>query len=288
MKTVKTNRLSERAMLVHFSSHQWTGRRKDKQVSQDVCLRESASNDAGAWWTYLIPQKELNPVNQARMQALNMHYKMTLPWLDGGLRILPSAMFLEYSKKIREAIAKHEEAVAKFIERYPDIVAKAKERLGKLADNQQLPTVNEIKDRFSIHQDILPMPSTDDFRAAVGDDEIENVRKQITASIETMTAKAMESVWSRLAELISKIEQTLGEPKKIFRDSLITNLKDFCELIPKFNLVQDSNLEKIRKDIVQKLGELKPDTLRESCEDRKKAAKAAKDVLNKMKDYATT
>ena len=77
----------------------------------------------------------------------------------------------------------------------------------------------------------------------------------------------------------------MGQPKKIFRNSLISNLKDFCELIPKLNLTNDSKLEEFRKDITQKLTTLRPDNLRDSKAERKTAHKAAKDILKKMKDY---
>jgi hypothetical protein len=77
----------------------------------------------------------------------------------------------------------------------------------------------------------------------------------------------------------------MRQPKKIFRDSLIENLSNFCELIPKMNLTQDNNLEELRKEAVKKLAELKPIDLRESRKDRRKAHKSAKEIMEKIKGY---
>jgi hypothetical protein len=285
MKAEQINRLSERAMLVRVSGSQWTGRKKDKSITKDVCKVKDAQQDAGSWWTYLVPPSELKPITRARFYCFHVYFRYTLPWLDGGLRILPSAMFLEYSKEMRKAIADHNKAVSEFLKRYPKLVGEARGRLGNLLDGQHLPDVREIRTKFAVNQQLLPMPSVNDFRADVGNEEIEEVKKQITASLTELTEKAMSSLWDELAELVGKIADTMGEPKKVFRDSLIQNLKDFCELVPKMNLVDDNRLEQIRKDTVKRLANLKPDNLRHDKKDRKKAHKDAKDILQKVNDF---
>lgn len=281
----KSNRLSERAMLVHLKTSSWLGRTKDKKITSEVCTAKNSDPDAGSWWTYLIPKHAIRNVEAARMKCRNTHFKYTLPWMDGSLRILPAAMFMDYSKAMREVIAEHETAVKAFLKEYPLIINNAEKRLGKLKENKRLPSVQEIRHKFEITTDILPMPEVSDFRCEIGDQEIDSIKKNISESLEKMTVKAVANIWEQFTSLVEKIEQTMKQPKKIFRDSLFTNLKEFCELIPKLNLTGDNNLEGLRKEAIKKLTQLSAPDLRVSKTERKKAYKSAKEIMDKIKGY---
>ena len=283
--TIKKKKLNEKAMLAHFQISCWGGRTKDSQVSHEVTVNKNADSDSGAWWTYLVPKKALKEVYRTAAICRSTHWKFTLPWQDGGCRILPSAMFLDYKAAMREVTNDFEEAIRDFIKEYPTIMAASQQRLGKLAQNKALPSVSTLKSKFGHHTDIFPLPVAADFRVDLSSDDLDDVKKQVEESINSVTTKAMTSVWDRLYELVGKIEGTLKEPKKIFRDSLISNLSDFCELLPKLNITDDTSLEEMRKEAVSKLAQLKPDNLRDDKNDRKKAAKQAKDFLAKMKEY---
>ena len=41
----------------------------------------------------------------------------------------------------------------------------------------------------------------------------------------------------------------MADPKKVFRDSLVENARELCELLPKLNMTDDPNLEAIRKEL---------------------------------------
>jgi hypothetical protein len=283
-RKTKSN-LREKAMLVNLTITGWTGRVKDKKVSNEVCLAKHSNTDSGAWWTYLVPKDIIATVQSAAMKCRMIHFKYTLPWMDGGIRILAADMFMKYSKEMRKAVNEYNDAVDNFLLEYPTIVKNAKKRLGNLYENRQLPSASEIKPKFAIHQDVFPIPQATDFRCHLDADEVETIRDNITKSVETLTEKAMSNLWEQFAALIEKIEKTMRQPKKIFRDSLIENLSNFCELIPKMNLTQDNNLEELRKEAVKKLAELKPIDLRESRKDRRKAHKSAKEIMEKIKGY---
>lgn len=281
----ETKKLSERAMLTQLTFSVWTGRTKDNTVSDEVTTSKNAEKDGGTWWTYLIPRSSMRNINTAYNKCKATHNRLTLPWRDGGDRILPTAMFMEYSKAMRKVKAGFDEAVNDFLKEYPEILKNAHIRLGKLLDGKTLPSVAEIRGKFGVHQEIYPLPDTTDFRVDLSKEDVADIRRQMRTSIDATIEKAMEGVWSQLVELIEKIEDTLKQPKKVFRDSLISNLKDYCELIPKLNLTGDSKLETFRKEATAKLTKLRPDDLRDDKVARKASHKAAKEVLKKMKDY---
>jgi hypothetical protein len=285
MVAKQKSNLSEKAMLVSISFSFWTGKTKDKQVTREVLIRKNSSTDAGTWFTNLVSKNELKDIDSARGKVRETHYRLTLPWMDGGTRILPSAMFMKYTEEMRKVIAEHEKALAAFLKTYPELVKDAQKRLGDLLKDKRLPTAAEIKHKFRIRQDILPIPEAGDFRCKLTDGQEAQIKKQVASSIEDMTERAVTSVWEQFTELVSKIEETMKQPKKIFRDSLISNLKDYCELLPKLNLTNDNNLEHLRKEALAKLAKLIPDNLRQDKNDRKKAHKSAKEIMEKIKGY---
>lgn len=284
--TLTKKKLSEKALLAHFQISCWTGRTKDSTVSNEVVINKNADSDSGAWWTYLIPKSALKDIHRTAAICRSTHWKYTLPWLDGGCRILPSAMFLEYRDEMNKVKTAFDKAVSEFIKEYPTIVQNATKRLGKLARNQSLPNASIIKQKFGYTNDLFPLSPEADFRFNdMSSDDIDDLNKQANQSIAAVTTKAMSSVWSRFQELVGKIEETLKQPNKIFRDTLITNLSDFCELLPKMNLTDDNKLEAMRKEVISKLAKLKPSGLRVDKTERKQAAKSAKEMLKKLNGY---
>jgi hypothetical protein len=285
VKKQQTTRLSEKAMLVRLTVSVWTGRTKDKVVSQEVTTAKHASSESGAWWTYLVPREHLKAIGAADSNCRTVWRKRTLPWTDEGCRILPSKMYMDYTNEMRKAITQFDEAVHNFVENYPTILGSAKKRLGDLAQTKQFPTVNEVKYKFGIRQTIYPMPDAADFRVNLSEDDADAIRDQISTIMNDTIKNAMSDIWGQMAALIGKVEEILAQPDKIFRGSLIGNLKEFCDLLPKLNLMDDENLEEIRKETLEKLAKLSPDDLRDNKIARKKAAKTAGDVLKKMKTF---
>lgn len=277
--------LSERAMLVNIKISTWTGRKKNKQISEQIQNENNASTDSGAWWTYLIPKKHVQRIETAANNCRTIHYKFSLPWLDGGVRILPSEMLMDYTSKLREAIYKFDEVIDDFISDYPEIKISAHKRLGTLIDGKEFPSTEELRSKFGVHTDILPLPDVKDFRVKINAEDAEEIKSKMKESLDTMTQKAVGDIWRRLKELVEKIETTMKDPKKIFRDTLIGNLSEFVDLIPKLNLTNDNRLEEMRKEVKEKLASLKPIDLRESKTDRKKAHKSSKEILDKLNDY---
>jgi len=188
---------------------------------------------------------------------------------------------------VNKCIDEHTKAVDTLIKRWPSIMSREafKERLGKLAEGQHLPTTAEIREKFGIELNIMPMPNSADFRINVGNDEIENVRQQIAETYEHSIGRATTELWTRLAELVNNVLDKTIVNNKTFRNSIITNLKEFCELIPSYNVTDNENLDAVRKDVLNKLANLDPEDLRDINETRKKAAKDAKAILDKINDF---
>lgn len=278
--------LNEKAMLVHLRVRAWTGTRKNDHVTRENCKRYEAEEDAGVWLTNFIPSQDKSKLISAAAKLRNEWRKQTLPWLDESIRILPSDLFMEYRKRMSEAKSEYEQVTNSFISRFPKICERMPNRLKGLLDKHKLPTIGELKHKFAVTLNVFPLPTTTDFRIGNSAEEREEIKKQVEATMQEAASRMMGNVWGQLTQLVGKIEERLSSPDKKFHDTLITNLIDFCIDLPKWNLTDDEELEKIRKEVIAKLCVLKPDNLRQDKADRREAAKKAKELVKKMKAYA--
>jgi hypothetical protein len=283
------SKLNEKAMLVHLTVHQWMGRVKDVGASEELAIQKNASSEAGtSVLISLAPKRLVNPIDNAGWAARLEHQRLTLPWMDKGHRILPANMFMKYTECIRAKVTVFQERVNDFLEEYPKLMedAERKQRLGELGKGVVFPSVDELRARFSIHTDVLPMPDAADFRISIGEDEAAQIKADIEKNIGDKMKQAQNDLWARLGDLVGKVHERLSDSDKKFRDSLMENLKDFCKLIPDLNIVDDPNLETMRVEVMEKLSkEWKPDDMRNNTAARQKAAKDAKEMLDKMNAF---
>lgn len=286
-KKTETTRddLTTRAMLATLNISTWSARKKDKDVQRDVTDENKAQRDAGAWWTRIIPPKALSGIGAAEDQARTYHNLHTRPWHDGGCRILPAVTFMEYTKAMREARVKFEEAVELFLSEYPTLVSQAAERLGDLYKPDQYPTVSELRGKFGFNISISPLPSAADFRVDLGAEHVAEIRRQIEADAKATFADSMRSLWERLHGAVQKLADRLGDSEARLHASLISNLAEVCDLLPALNIEGDQTLEAMRQDVVKRLCSQDIEQLREDEAARGQAATTAKAIADRVAQY---
>lgn len=277
-----TNELSSRAMLADFSTSVWDGRKKNKAVADEITSSKHAEKDAGAWWTRVLPRRTVKPIWAAVNNGRRIHATFTLPWSNDGARILPAEMFMKYTEQMRRAEERFEDAVQDFVREYPDILAGARKRLGDLFDKDAYPSPAEVRGKFKWEVEIMPIPSSNDFRVELGDRQVASIRKGIEAQVNERMKAATSDLWERLHKVVAKAAESLGEPDKVFKDSLIGNVKEICQILPALNVTGDTKLEKIRGEVEKTLAKAKPSEMRQNAKERKATADAAKKIADTM------
>jgi hypothetical protein len=284
-----SEKLNEKAMLVSLSIRQWTATKYDRKVSAEVASAHNTTLDAGRYNKALIAKDAIQTVQKIVGECRTYHYFATLPWQDNGARILPGAMFAEYSAKMREYRAKFDSAAADFIRNYPDLVTDARRRLNGLFDAADYPV--NISDRFAFGVGILPLPDEADFRVNLSDAEIDAIRADIAQTVTGAQNAAVADIWTRLYDTVKHMIDRLEARKAdggaaIFRDSLITNLIELCDVLPRLNITADPALDTARNEIASRLCKYTPETLRQDEASRTEAIAAARDILQTIESRA--
>lgn len=277
------NGIHNRAMLVSLRISGWTARKYDRKISSEVADQHKTTLDAGRYNKCLLPGDcdSYNALLAAMSEARNEHYKQTLAWSDEGWRLLPTANYLKYTEMVRNARDAFEQKLAAFLSDYPTLRDAAKLRLNGMYRDEDYPSVDALRSRYSFAVKYSPMPDGQDFRLNLAEDEISAIAQSTEARVKEAVEAAHYDAVTRLFECVSHIKDRLADPKAIFRDSLIENARELCDVLTRLNVTSDPKLDELRAQVAS-LATVEADELRENEFSRQIAAKQAAEILSSM------
>jgi hypothetical protein len=216
---------------------------------------------------------------------------MTLPWDDNGYRVFPAAVYMDHTERMRELGNQFKPAVDALAQQFEQLVAEARVRLGGLFRSEDYPSPQDVQSKFSFETRVMPLPDAGDFRVALGDEEKDRIKRQITATVEASLQVASRELWQRLYEAVKHMAERLDAYKVTdegvehpFRDSVVTNLVKLVDVLPKLNVTRDPELERMAEQVRGSLL-VEPKQLRDSELVRAEAAKKATAIAERMAIY---
>jgi len=277
------NGLDRRAMIVNLNISQWAARKYDAKVSREVAEKYGAGADAGRYNKVLIAQEELRAIQKIANAARTFHYFNSLPWGDNGDRVLPAKNFPTYTAEMDTLREQFNAAADRLAELYPNLKADAKDQLNGLWNPEDYPADGVIRGKFSFKYSFSPMPVSSDFRVEIiGADAAEKIRGEIETRTTEAQAAATAELYRRLYEGVKHMADKLADPGAIFRDSLVNNLVDICDAMPRLNFTGDAELDRITQAIKDRLTNISPDVLRDGPLYRGQVAGEAGAILREI------
>ncbi len=278
------NGLQTKAMLISLSIGYWSARKLDKKESKRVTEHHKVTDKAARVTKSLLPEEfgSYKAIANANVAARQEHYRLTLPWTDGGSRILLATQYESYSEIMRPLRQDFDSASKEFMQQYPSLYESAKRDLKTLWKQEDYPSVADISGKFYFSIRVLPLPEADDFRVNLENTDVELIRDQIREDTKNSIAQAMKDPYRRLLEVVSNMAKKLNDKKGKFHDTLVTNIEDMVKLLPALNLMQDPELTKMGKRVLASLTNHEPDTLRKNIKIRKNVGQQADQICNDL------
>lgn len=278
--------LSEKAMLASLNISCWDRYKFDAKVSNEVAAQHNTTNKAGRYNKNLLA---FNPdsykaVTGLAGEARQTHYKHTLPWSDEGSRILPCANWQKYTDTMRTLQTKFNIAAQEFVIDAPALFARSLRELNGLGNAADFPTMQKLSGSFDFRIKFSPFPTADDFRVTLQPTDMAAIRSELETNVNAAVAEAMKEPFKRLYEVVRKMAETLGNSDAIFRDTLVTNVEELLEVLPKLNLTDDVELTGMCQLIQQSLV-VDPDTLRQNKYIRSDTATRAKTIMDNLASF---
>jgi hypothetical protein len=283
--------LSSRAMLCSLSISMWSARKHDPDASEEIAVRHGAQADAGRYHKVLLPKQALAEIHKIVNEARHEHYFITLPWDDNGYRVLPAAMYMNHTDRMRALSNRFATSVDVLAQQFSQLVDQARLRLGSLFRQEDYPLPAELRAKFGFETKVMPLPDAGDFRVTLGDAEKDRIKRQITAAVEASLQVGTRALWQRLYEAVTQMSQRLSAYKVTeegithpFRDSIVTNLVRLVDVLPKLNVTNDPELERLAEQVRTSLL-VDPSELRTSESRRTEIALAAAAIAQHMQGY---
>ena len=279
--------IHSRALLVWLRISTWSARRYDKPLSAKINAQHNAASDAGRYNKMLLPgdAKSYKALTALAGSIRQSHYSNTLAWSDEGWRLLPTANYAAYTQWLRDQQRAFADTLTQFMADYPALKDAAKIRLNGLFSAADYPDVQDLRSRFALAVEYAPVPAQGDLRVDLGADQIAMIESAIGDRTGRAVADAMQDAWSRLHAVVGKIAERLADPEAIFRDTLISNASEVCDVLKRLNVTDDADLEAMRQRVREELTRFAPETLRDDQTRRQDTANRANAILETMKGF---
>ncbi len=227
----------------------WTARKLDK--GETIKVNEDAGAVAGAARVNknLLPDcAELVATQKFQANFRNWVYANTLPWDDGGARIGQVTRHMDFMQAVGDKMREFEALVDVFITKYEAEKENARFTLNTLFDEADYPGVDEVRSKFSISIDVMPLPDAQDFRIVDGltPEEADKLAALAASGVEARIKAGMDEAYERLFTVVSKMALTLAQygnkQVKKFNDTLLGNIEDLVAVMPALNITSDPRL----------------------------------------------
>lgn len=275
--------ITEKAMLVAVHISVWTAIKHDREVSRKVADQHGARQGAGRYNKKLLQQAaKLDAIRTLAGQIRTHVYKITLPWSDEGYRILPASLYFQLAGQMKEFERQFYTAVDEFLAEYPVYIEQVRPALSALFRPEDYPDAQQIRNKFEIRLDILPIPNGEDFRVALSDEQRARISREIDAQVRASLEKGTRELWMRLRKLVEHMVARLQEPEGRLYASVVDNIVDLIEVMPDLNLTNDPALHAFADEIRTRLCAASAKELKNNDLLRSTTVQDAADIASRM------
>ena len=279
------------ALLVELNVSQWTARKLDRSTTDELVSNKHAQAKGAARVNknLFAGRSELEVVGQHVTETRSFVYDNTLPWSDSGIRLLPSAKFMDFNAHLQQAEDKFYGLVTEFVTVYPSLITAQAMALGDMFNRNDYPNPNDIEHRFNFNVNYMPVPASGDFRVDIGNEAQEELRKKLSSLADERVEYAMKDIKGRLLDHLKRMSDRLsidyvsGEAKpRKFHDSLLDGAHDLCDLASSLNIINDPQLDEARKALKKAIGGIDVKDLRKDVGARTDVKTQVDDILSKF------
>ena len=285
---IKAPNLSSASMLVDFSASVYTARKKDVSASEELeTIKKADPNVANVHKKLLGNCPELVAVQKFVGNTRNAHSSMTLPWSDMGMRLLPTSTFFKYKQYMTKAEQEFHTLVEKFFDIYEDAVVNAQTLLGDLYNPANYPPLDVLRHKFGWRLSFVPLPTSGDFRVEMEQEQAKSLAEEYDKHYSAMFGKAIDSMIGDLMKYLARLSDRLDyksqEDKKVFHDTVTSNITDMLEnlLVPLAD--KDKRLHTLTRQLMDTFEGISADALREDGALRQNTKQSVDDVISSIK-----
>lgn len=285
--------LRDRAIISELHIGKWEPFKRDSRISDKIAEEHHATKRATIVRKNLFPPfKDATntlqycfPALQRTLNELNSFYvwhaEHTLLWDGHGQRLL-AADFAEEHRAKRDAVIEKLPSMKDDMRAgYLAAIMQAEEKLNGMFRQNDYPGVEELCARFYVRGDYHFVP-TEHIDSKLPSNIAAMLNSQVHGRIQASLNAALGDAWERMYATVKNLQSKLASPNAIFRDSLVGNVKECCELLAKLNVTGNEELEAMRKQVLSNCAGYDPERIRDNATLRAEVASNAGVLLETM------
>ncbi len=270
-------------------SFTWFGVRKSLTTEQ----RAQAADTFGADGDCLSAAKRLldtkhpafKAVTAIKNRAIAYWRSVSLPYPEAGIRLIRQDQVEPFDSQLSWFQEELADAVDALDERYHELQAAARERLGSLYNAADYP--ESLRGLFSMDWE-FPAVEPPDYLMQLNPELYEQECQRVAARFDDAVQLAEQAFVDELSKLVSHLTERLsgqsdGKPK-VFRDSAVENLTGFFERFRDLNIGSNEQLDELVEQAQQIVQGIEPQTLRENQNLRQTFAAELTEVQSVLDD----
>lgn len=225
----------KRGCLVYFTCSIWG---ITKKVGGDV-LKPGIDPEYVVNNKKKINRTYLEPISKVRNMARTFIYKKSLPFKIPGIIFIPRDMITTVDHQMQAFQREFDAEVANFGDNYHRYVEEAREKLGKLFNPLDYP--RDIRNYFSFRWDFINFAAPDNTQI-ISSEILQREQQKYQQTIEEFRETAITTLRTIFVEMINHIVERLSGERKIFKDSLVGNIREFINDFSALNITDDVEL----------------------------------------------
>lgn len=285
---MKPKTLSGSAMLLDLHISTYTGRKQDKATAEEVNTAKNAKSKkaSSVYKSLFADDADLEAIVAYGGRVRSWLYDVTLPWSDGGTRLVPTSKFFDISHELNQHEQEFFKLVQRFLNNYSTKVSAQAFKLGKLFSAVEYPSAGEIQNKFGFTFVFTPVPQAGDFRVDLPAEALAQVEANFEQAVGKRVQSVMQEPWDRLYKEVSHIKDKMidkegGKPQKLYQ-SMLDNALGLCETLKSLNIMNDPDLEAARRALELSLTNVDIKSLRQSSEVREAIKVKMQDLTDKF------
>ncbi len=244
--------LADKAMLVRLKRSMFSPYAADQTATVQVEAVNGVSR-AGRFNKHLLKDStRFKRVQQKFNELYDYHVKHTVPWLDDGIRMLPADLYFDYTSEIRRIEGEAMKDLADLVVHWQAEIQADSTRLGPLFNPADYPA--DIAGKFGIDVQFMPVPSANDFRVTISPEDISSLDNAIREAEAEVSRYVIEQLLGPLKKMAEKLSVPIGEDGSIFRDSLVENVIEVTDRLPRLNINDDPEISRAISEVRQVVG----------------------------------
>jgi len=289
--------IAAKAMKVKLSRGTGYARIRDKDAER---LIKSTLGDEGQTVTKAVFQNKQCLIYRRAQTAAEMyayHIKNTLPHSDDGWRVLPNALYLEYSNTMSNYASTLQVMQQNIINNYDTLVATdIAERNAHLSSQSKAPvaalgdypTRDHMAKLLYVQYYFEPISTANDFRYDMSPTDKLRLNELVAGIEANAKADLYSQMLQPMQQFVTRMTTFKGEKGERLHATIVTNINDMLTHLPKLDLNGDETLAAMLEEVKKVVTPLvfNPSALKEDAVLRDEAKAKMEAIMARYAGYA--